>query len=207
MLVLAIDTATSRPALALAGLGGDNGGFEDQVDLPSGSHASESLLVSAAALLGRAGRTLADIGRVGALAGPGSFTGIRVGLATAWGFSRSLGIPLETIGSLEAIAETARSSGESSVTARLDAERGDVYVATYDLSGVRAREIAPPRLAAAGSPLPGGVTVVPGEPGAPVPALAAARVILRSPGADASVPRALYVRASAAEERDGIART
>ncbi len=199
MLVLALDTATSVPALALAG-----DGFESEARLPAGRHASEALLPALAGLLERAGHRLDDVGRIVACAGPGSFTGIRVGLATAWGFSRALGIPLETIGSLEAIAETARGFSETRVTACLDAERGDVYVGGFDLEGLRARELFSPRLVAAGSPRPEGGPVVPLASGGITPALAAARAARRSPGAACDVPRAVYVRPSAAEERHGF---
>jgi len=202
MLVLAIDTATSHPALALA-----DGVFEGETELPAGAPSSESLLPAVAGLLARAGLVLGDVGRVVACAGPGSFTGIRVGLATAWGLSRSLGVPLETIGSLEAVAETARTSGDATVHARIEAERGDAYVAEYDVTGPRAREVAPPRTAVAGTPGPAAGFVTARTAASPSPALAAARAVLRSPGAEARVPRALYVRLPAAEERDGVTRS
>jgi tRNA threonylcarbamoyladenosine biosynthesis protein TsaB len=202
MLVLAIDTATPVSALALAGPG-----FEGETRLPPGRHASEVLLASLAALLERAGARLSDVSRVAVLAGPGSFTGIRVGLATAWGLARSLRIPLETVGSLEALAETARGAGATLVSARLPAERGDAYAATFDLSGDRARlegeEIIVPESAAAS--LEGPITG-PRDSG-DSPALAAARAVRRAPGAPADLPRARYVRPSAAEEPRGLGRS
>lgn len=202
MLVLALDTATPVPALALAGMR-----FEEESRLPSGRHVSEVLLPALAALLERAGARLGDVSRVAALAGPGSFTGIRVGLATAWGFARSLRVPLETVGSLEALAETARGTGETRVSAWLPAERGDVYAATYDLSGDRARLEGEERIvaASAAASLPGRI-VAAGEPGAG-PALAAARAVRRAAGPSADLPRARYVRLSAAEEPRGFGRS
>src|SRR5689334_2998750 len=118
MLVLALDTATPYPAPALAGerLAGES-------RLPPGRPAPEALLSSISGLLGRAGARLADVSRIAALDGPGSFTGIRVGLATAWGLARSLGVPLETVGSLEALAESGRGAGDGPVSACLAAER------------------------------------------------------------------------------------
>jgi tRNA threonylcarbamoyladenosine biosynthesis protein TsaB len=202
MIVLAIDTATPVPALALAGMR-----FEEESRLPSGRHVSEVILPALSDLLERAGARLGDLSRIAVLAGPGSFTGIRVGLATAWGLARSLRIPLETVGSLEALAETARGAGGVRVSAWLPAERGDVYAATFDLSGDRARLEGEERVVPAdgAAALPGRI-VEPGGPGAS-PALAAARAIRRSPGPDVGVPRARYVRLSAAEEPRGFGRS
>jgi tRNA threonylcarbamoyladenosine biosynthesis protein TsaB len=202
MLVLALDTATPVSALALAGPG-----FEGETRLPPGRHSSEVILPSLAALLERAGARLADISRIAVVAGPGSFTGIRVGLATAWGLSRSLRAPLETVGSLEALAETARGEGAGVVSAWLPAERGDVYAATFDLSDPRARlegeEILIPQNAAAS--LPG--RIVPPRDSGDSPALAAARAVRRAPGETAHLPRARYGRPSAAEEPRGLGRS
>jgi tRNA threonylcarbamoyladenosine biosynthesis protein TsaB len=201
MRVLVIDTATARPGVALAGDAG-----ECEVALPPGRRASEALLPAVAALLAGAGLGLSGIDRLGALAGPGSFTGIRVGLATAWGICRATGIGLETPSSLEALAETARNRGERVVRPALNAERGEFYMGEYDLSRDRAREISPARVVAASrivdSPSGHGPFVrLDGGPGSDVsPALAAARAIARSPGALTDRPAARYVRPSPAEE-------
>ena len=203
MLVLAIDTATPAPALALAGEE-----FEDEVRLPEGHPVSEALLPYLAELLGRAGATLARVGRIAVCAGPGSFTGIRVGLATAFGFSRALAIPLETVGSLEMLAETARESGARIASSVLDAERGEAYVGIFDLSNSRAVPLSEERIVPAHAlgALSGAVVRLPAErPPAISPALAAARAVLAAPGPEAAVPRARYIRSSAAEEFHGVA--
>lgn len=201
MLVLALDTATPGPALALAG-----DGFEEEIPLPPGHQASEVLLPSLQELLARCGLSLDRVGRLVVLSGPGSFTGIRVGLATAWGLSRSRGIPVETAGSLEAVAETARGRGFARVRARFDAERGEIYTAIYDLTGPRAAVIEPPRLAAPEDRETGtGHVVDAGRRLSPSPALAAARAAARSPREPAAVLHATYVQLSAAEDRRGRA--
>jgi len=203
MLVLAIDTATPAPALALTGEE-----FEEEVRLPEGHPVSEALLPYLAELLGRAGATLGGIGRIAVCAGPGSFTGIRVGLATAWGFSRALEIPLETVDSLEMMAETARDSGARIASSILDAERGEAYVGIFDLSNPRATALSEPRIvpATALGALSGAVVRLPAERSPAIsPALAAARAVLAAPGPTAAIPRARYIRSSAAEEFHGVA--
>jgi tRNA A37 threonylcarbamoyladenosine modification protein TsaB len=111
--------------------------------------------------------------------------------------------------SLEAMAETARSSKSRIVSACLGAERGEAYVAVFDLSEVRARVLAPVRIAPSDAigPLSGAVIRLPSDREIePSPALAAARAVFRSPGDTTSVPRATYVRPSAAEEFHGVSR-
>ena len=205
MWVLAIDTATPLPGLALAGEGS-----ESQAPLPTGRQSSEALLPLLLEILAAANRSLDDVGRLAVCAGPGSFTGIRVGLATAWGLSRARSIAIETFGALEAVAELARGAGFSRVCPSFDAERGDVYLAEYDLQSPRASEVRAPFLlakesASAACP-PGSPIVRPGDPaaGSVLPALAAARAILRAPGPTTDIPRASYVRLSAAEEFRGV---
>ena len=97
MNVLAIDTASPDASVALA-VGGRI--FEEA--LPSERRASEELLPVLRRVIEAAGIELGGFDRIAVCAGPGSFTGVRVGLATAWGLSRAAGIPLETVSTLEA---------------------------------------------------------------------------------------------------------
>ncbi len=211
--VLAIDTASPLPAVALAH--GD-GRIEER--LPEGRRASEELLPAISRCLEKGGSALSDLSRLALCAGPGSFTGLRVGLATAWGLSRAAGIPVETVSTLEAMAEASRGNGSRRVWTALDAGRGDAVFQPFSLEGARARALAPARLAPperafaealeAGDP----IMALPPElagtrstrlPLSPALALAVAAARAPNPLAAATSFEPIYTRASAAEERRG----
>jgi tRNA threonylcarbamoyladenosine biosynthesis protein TsaB len=211
MTVIAIDTASPAPSVAV--LHGEEL-FERK--LSTERRASEDLLPALDVCLGEAGVRLSECERIVVCAGPGSFTGVRIGLATAWGLRRALGLALETVPTLEAMAEAARSTGADPVASVLDAGRGEVVVGRFDLGGPRAAALAPPRRvpaaeaarAAEGAALfalPAGL--VAGARPLPVsPCAAMARAAARSPREDApEAPEAIYSRPSAAEEKHGAA--
>jgi tRNA threonylcarbamoyl adenosine modification protein YeaZ len=101
-------------------------------------------------LLEEGGATLGDLAAVACGRGPGSFTGLRIGLATAKGLCYTLGIPLLLPSSLEALARagTAMASPSGSpglVAACLDARRQELFMAAYEVSGCAPpRELLPP---------------------------------------------------------------
>lgn len=214
MIVLALDTAGPRPCVALRV---DDRVFEEA--LPEDRRASEELLPSIRRVLERAGVRLDRCDRVAACAGPGSFTGVRVGLATAWGFARGLGLPLETVSTLETLAETARDTGAAVVAAVLDAGRGELVAERFDLAGPRARSLGPPVLLPSAAirrwtggdaiaALPESLLSPPAAPLRSSLAAALAAAVARWPGL--TVPpgepiSALYARPSAAEEKRGAA--
>ena len=210
MQILAIDTASPRPAVALLTRGTL---FEEA--LPSDRRSSEELLPAVTSVLAAAQSRLADCERLAVCAGPGSFTGVRIGLATAWGLSRASGIPVEIVSTLESLAEAARAEGVERMAAVLDAGRGELVVERFALDSTRARSLAPAmrvasgtiREAAAGDPiveLPEGLTGAAGLPLRTTPASGLARAVGRSPGSAATAPlRASYSRPSAAEEKLG----
>lgn len=210
--VLAIDTATPTPAVALfanASL------FEEP--LTPGRRASEELLPAIRRCLARAGRSLPDLSRIAVCAGPGSFTGVRVGLATAWGLARAASVPVEAVSTLEAIAETARSTGAPSVWVALDAGRGEVALQRFRLDVDRAESEGPATLVpcervrehAVGAPViaePDGILPNLGVRTDTTPARALAEAVVRRPrAAEGGTLRAVYARPSAAEERHGAA--
>ena len=185
--------------------------------LPVDRRASEELLPAVVRLLAAAGVSLTGCGRIAVCAGPGSFTGLRVGLATAWGLGRALALPVETLSTLEALAEAARAPGLDEVTAVLDAGRGEVVLQRFLLpeNAPRVQTAGDPErlpLARAADRLRGAaVAALPeellgaGRPHLPrSPAAAAALAVARAPGAvPAAAPAAIYTRASAAEDKLG----
>ncbi|MGB3386579.1 MAG: tRNA (adenosine(37)-N6)-threonylcarbamoyltransferase complex dimerization subunit type 1 TsaB [Pseudaminobacter sp.] len=83
-----------------------------------------------------AGVEFSDLGAVAVSVGPGSFTGVRVGVSAARGYALALGIPAIGVTTLEAIAAEARDvSGPVNVLAALDGGRGEIQAAVYDGAG------------------------------------------------------------------------
>ena len=86
--------------------------------------------------MGDAGLGFPDLDRIAVTVGPGSFTGVRVGIAAARGFALVTGCPVAGIGTLDAIAEAAREvAGRVPVMAVLDAKRDEVYAQAFDAEG------------------------------------------------------------------------
>jgi tRNA threonylcarbamoyladenosine biosynthesis protein TsaB len=92
-------------------------------------HASQ-LLPLARTLLGQAGLTFRDIDRVGVGVGPGTFTGLRIGVATARALAQAGGADVVAVSTLRALAHATGHAGP--VLAVLDARRGEAFAAGYD---------------------------------------------------------------------------
>jgi tRNA threonylcarbamoyladenosine biosynthesis protein TsaB len=138
MKILAIETSTEKGSLALL----DGSTAVAHAVLPTHERHSAGIIPILDSLLGRAGWTLSELAAVGAGLGPGSFTGIRVGLAVARGLSFSLGIPLKGVGSFEALAWGA--GGEGRIAVLADARRGRIYCALYEKRGEEVSTLRPP---------------------------------------------------------------
>ena len=209
MQILALDTASPFPSVTLL--------LREEVreeTLSQDRRASEELLPAIGRCLAAAGTTLSRCDRIAVCSGPGSFTGLRIGLATAWALGRAAGVPVETVSTLEALAETARGRGSSRVAAALDAGRGDVVLALYSLEGSRARiEGAPVRLPIGQArqhvglletvTLPRDLLASDAFPTGVSPSRALALAVARAPGDAASSLEGIYSRPSAAEEKHG----
>ena len=211
MNVLAIDTASPEPGVSLLAAGVI---FEEK--LPGDRQASEKLLSAIARCLERAAVPLSACGRIAVCSGPGSFTGLRVGLSTAWGLGRAREIPVEAVSTLAALADAARAEGITRVTAALDAGRGETIVATFSLAGPRSVPLSGPRRVSrdAAAATEGVLVCLPADllgPRAAGPPTSVSRAlalsVAASPGPDAapsdSTLQAIYSRPSAAEEKRG----
>ncbi len=104
--VLAFDTATT---VAIVALGSADGRLLHVASWPAGYRHGEELLTRIDALLADAGTELAGLGGVVVGTGPGAFTGLRVGLATAKGLAHGLGIPIVGIRTSTALQAAVRS--------------------------------------------------------------------------------------------------
>ena len=100
MRVLGIETSTSQTAVALV----EQGKLVVGRSLARPKQSAERLLPMIAELLAEAGWQRRDIERIGVSVGPGSFTGLRIGIACAQGLSLGLGVPLVGVTSLRAMA-------------------------------------------------------------------------------------------------------
>ncbi len=150
--VLALDTAT--PATAVALLTGDGEGREARHEPAPGERPGHTaqLLPLAAGLLADAGLRFADVGRVVVGTGPGTFTGLRIGVATARALARAAGAELAGVSTLRALAAGAGTA--EPVLAVLDARRGEAFAAEYAGEEERTAPAAltPDALAALGRP-------------------------------------------------------
>ncbi len=102
---------------------------------------SRQLLGMIETLLARHGFAVENLDAIAVAAGPGSFTGIRIGLATAGGISLATGVPVAGVSSLEAAARAAPARGRIAVA--LDASGGNVYHALFDAGGDGITRITP----------------------------------------------------------------
>jgi tRNA threonylcarbamoyladenosine biosynthesis protein TsaB len=128
--ILALDTATPSTAVALAhAAGGLIVESRDDPDPGERPRHAQRVLELAAALLDGAGLDWGAIELIAAGVGPGGYTGLRIGLASARGLALSLRVPLVGVSSLCALAEPV---GSRPTAAILDARRGEAFVAVYD---------------------------------------------------------------------------
>jgi tRNA threonylcarbamoyladenosine biosynthesis protein TsaB len=129
-LVLALDTATPAVTAGIVRLP-DLAVLAERVTVDARAHA-ERLTPNALAALADAGLTMADLDAVVVGCGPGPFTGLRAGMATAAAYGHALGVPVHGVCSLDAVG--VRTTGDTLVVT--DARRREVYWARYR-DGVR----------------------------------------------------------------------
>jgi tRNA threonylcarbamoyladenosine biosynthesis protein TsaB len=215
MAILALDTCLDACSVAVLG----DGVALAQMSEPMSRGHQERLAPMVAEAMTRAGLDYADLSRIAVTVGPGSFTGLRVGLAFGKAIALALGVPCIGVGVLQALAASARRPGFVAVC--VDARRGQVYLQAFsDGRAIMAPDALEPGLAAArlaelwpgvpgvligsgaalvASVLPG-VTVLDLQ----IPDPIAIAELARAARAPFASPRPLYLRAPDAKPSGGL---
>ncbi len=133
MLLLAVDTSGRNGSLALARVADGRNPVDVIEVVPlAGGNFSAQLVPQIAATLSRHSCANTDLSAFAVASGPGSFTGLRVGLAAIKALADALKKPIASVSLLEAVASSNRS--QTRVLAALDAGRGDIYLGDYKLT-------------------------------------------------------------------------
>jgi tRNA threonylcarbamoyladenosine biosynthesis protein TsaB len=122
MLTLAFDTATGAATIALV---------QDGDVLGERVGRASTILADGDELVRAAGAVPGDLDLIAVGVGPGSFTGVRIGLATAVGFHQALGLPATGISTFEILAKAAEAPDGSVILAAVDALRGEWNVQAF----------------------------------------------------------------------------
>jgi tRNA threonylcarbamoyladenosine biosynthesis protein TsaB len=147
VLILGIDTSDRQGSVALLESEGaqpaQSAEREEAKTLELASlgegHSSELLVPAIDGLLARHRVQKRSLSLIAVAGGPGSFTGLRVAVATAKGLAEALAIPLVAVSVLEAVALTSGVRGR--VVAAVDAQRGEVFFGEYIVGGERAERV------------------------------------------------------------------
>ena len=139
MILLAVDTSGKHGSIALARCGPNDACDVIEVAPLLGGTFSAELVPQIAALLERHGFSKTDIGGFAAVSGPGSFTGLRIGLAVVKALAEALGKPIAVVSLLEAVVSAGAS--KERVVAAIEAGRNEVFLGEYELTGTETRVI------------------------------------------------------------------
>ncbi len=127
MLVLAINTSTKIGTVALYS---SKTGLISEVNLNIKLNHSDTVMTSIDTLFALTGHNIKEVEKIAVSIGPGSFTGIRVGVGTAKGLAYSLGVPIVGINELDLIANMANNT-DKTIISTIDARKERVYYASY----------------------------------------------------------------------------
>ena len=194
MPTFALDTSTASPSLALVR-------DEEPVAelwLSPEPGAGRRVMEAVHGLLTSVGASADDIDEIVVGVGPGGFTGLRIGLATALGLGQALGVPVTGASSLEALAlGVAEGAPEGTlVVPVLDARRRELFAAVYRTAGPGLVPVAPPQALA-----PADLAALLDELGEPAwiggDGVAASGGALEGPGRQVLAPRSRGNRVSA----------
>ena len=130
ILILAIETATGCSSVSLTEGTITDGTVLAECTLQPEIKHSRCLLGTIATMMQAAGRDWADLGAVAVSQGPGSFTGLRIGMAAGKGFALAANIPLIAVPTLDGLAAQV-TVARKQVCCLLDARKGQVYAAFY----------------------------------------------------------------------------
>ncbi len=139
MLILALDTATLVSSVALAG----PQRLLAELTIQTKKTHSERLMPHIEQLLALADTDKAAIGAIAVSIGPGSFTGLRIGLATAKALAYALNIPIVGVPTLAALAFGCPVPG-AVLAPTMDAQKGNIYIALYRWRNGSLDEVTPP---------------------------------------------------------------
>lgn len=216
MIVLAFDTA--QGALSAAVHDGE-GELASSFELRTRGHA-EALMPLLETVLAEAALGFADLDALAVTVGPGTFTGLRVGLAAARGLALALELPLVGVTTLEAIAAPVSAEAEETIVASFDAKRNEIYLQPFTSAQAPLAEPSLVSLGEAAAHLPPGRLVLvgtgtallaaalerrkadlrlaearPQPDAAAIARLVLARLALKGPEAFRVAPLPLYIRA------------
>jgi len=139
MLILALDTTTSCGSVALL----EKTNLLAEINIFSGSSHSARLLRSVDELLRVNSVSIKDIEGFAVAVGPGSFTGIRIGLSTVKAFSLASGRPVAPVSTLEALAFKLRDFQGRLVCPVLDAKKGEIFAALFEFRAAGREAVIP----------------------------------------------------------------
>jgi len=130
MKILAVDTSSKICSVAVL----EDRNVLDEINLNDGRTHSENLMPTIQLLLERNDLTLDDIDLIGVTVGPGSFTGIRIGIASVKAMAEVKHIPVATVSSLQSLAKNI-SKVDGTIVSLIDARNNNVYGGIYDNRG------------------------------------------------------------------------
>ena len=164
--VLAFDTATAATVVGLTVDGELVCELADRPEAGQRPRHAERLLALCEEALAEAGIGWGDLGRIGVGVGPGTFTGLRIGVATAQGLAQASGVELVAVSTLEALALPTRMAEPTvHVAAVADARRGEAYIAAWSPGGEQTvpDQACPPQQLAAVLAAESGATIAVGD--------------------------------------------
>lgn len=139
MKILAIDTSSFPASVAIA----DNGILMGEYVIRNQRKHSQNIMMMTERLFDDLGMDISDIDVFSVTSGPGSFTGLRIGISSVRAFAQAMKKPVAPVNTLEALAYNF-SLSDAVIVPMLDARRDEVFTAAYKFNNGTATEITPP---------------------------------------------------------------